>query len=291
MLDHLPLTMVQKSLYDWRYQESKHKMAKDNCAGQCTTVSKCDIFDFMAKYVGMTVIHPGGFAATRQLIKALEVSRNSRVIDIACGKGTTAILLAEKFGCEVVGVDIAPELIDVAVHLAKKKGLSGKITFQVGDALSLPFNDAEFDVAISQAMLVLIEDKVKAIQEAKRVIKPNGLAGWLELSWKKAIPPEFIRILSDVICAYCMTNVQTFDGWRKIFDAAGIPEVSVIPLDFSPSGGGIMSMLKDEGFFRTINILKNISKSPEIKARMQAMRRYFKDYKDYFACGIYTFRK
>jgi len=55
-------------------------------------------------------------------------------------------------------------------------------------------------------MLVLIEDKVRAIQEAKRVIRPNGSAGWLELTWKKPIPPEFLRILSDVICAYCMLD-------------------------------------------------------------------------------------
>ena len=266
-------------------------MKKDGCGEPGTTVSKCDIFDFMAKYVGLTVIHPGGFATTRQLIKALGVNRNSRVIDVACGKGTTAILLAEKLGCEVVGIDLAPELIDEAIQLTKKKGLSGKVTFHVADALDLPFSDGEFDIAVAQAMLVLMEDKVKAIQEAKRVIKPGGRAGWLELSWKKAIPPEFIRILSDVICAYCMINVQTFDGWRKIFDAAGVPEVGVIPLAFSPRRGGIFGMLKDEGFFRTISILRNISNNPEIKARMHAIRRSFKDYEDYFACGIYYFRK
>jgi arsenite methyltransferase len=266
-------------------------MEKARCPDQCTTVSKCDIFDFMAKYVGMTVIHPGGFAATRKLIKALGVNRKSRVIDIACGKGTTAILLAEKFGCQVVGIDLAPELIDQAVYLTKRKGLGDKTSFHVADALSLPFDDSEFDIAISQAMLVLIEDKIKTIQEAKRVIKPNGSAGWLELSWKKAIPPELVRILSDVICAYCMTNVQTFDGWRKIFRTAGISEVCVIPLDFKPRGGGIFTMFKDEGFFQTLRILRNISTNPEIKARMQAMQKCFKDYEDYFACGIYYFRK
>ena len=264
---------------------------KSGCLDPCTSASKCDIFDFMAKHVGMTVIHPGGFATTRQLIKTLGVRADSRVIDIACGKGTTAILLAEKFGCEVVGIDLCPELIDEAIHLTKKKALSGKVTYRVADALNLPFNEGEFDIAISQAMLVLVDDKVKAIQEANRVIKPNGSAAWLELSWKKPVPPEFIRILSDVICAYCMTNVQTFDGWRRIFSEAGIPEVTVIPLDFSPLDGGIFSMIKDEGLARTIRILRNISKNREIKARMQAINRYFKEYKDYFACGIYYFRK
>ena len=266
-------------------------MEKETCAGPCTSVAKCDIFDFMAKYVGMTVIHPGGFAATRKLISALGVGRGSRVIDIACGKGTTAILLAEEFGCEVVGIDLAPELIAEAERLARKKGLTDKIAFHVGDALSLPFKDAEFDIAVSQAMLVLVEDKVRAIQEARRVIKPHGSAGWLELSWRKPVPPEFLRILSEVICAYCMTNVQTFDGWREIFSAAGIRDVNVIPLEFSPRGGGLLAMLKDEGVSRTFRILRNISKNPEIKARMRTMRKYFEDYEEYFACGIYSFRK
>ncbi len=266
-------------------------MAQSGCAGECTTVSKCDIFDFMAKYVGMTVIHPGGFAATRRLIDTLKVNRESRVIDIACGKGTTAILLAEKFGCRVIGVDIAPELIDEAIHLTKKKRLSRLVSYQVGDALNLPFDDSEFDVAVSQAMLVLVEDKVKAIQEAKRVIKPGGTAGWLELSWKKPVPPEFIKILSDVICAYCMTNVRTFDGWREVFGAAGIGEINVVPLDFDPSGGGMVSMIKDEGFLRTIRILRNISRSPAVKSRMKTMRKYFAEYRDYFGCGVYSFRK
>jgi hypothetical protein len=50
-------------------------------------------------------------------------------------------------------------------------------------------------------------------------------------------------------------------------------------------------MLKDEGVSRTFRILRNISKNPEITARMRTVRRYFKDYGDYFACGIYFFRK
>ena len=140
-------------------------------------------------------------------------------------------------------------------------------------------------------MLVLVEDKVRAIQEADRVIKPGGAAGWLELSWKKPIPPEFIKILSDVICAYCMANVQTFDGWRDFFSDAGIRKLNVISLDFDPRGGGFVSMLKDEGVLRTIRILRNISRSPEIKSRMQTMRKYFAEYRDYFGCGIFYFRK
>ena len=56
------------------------------CAENCGSISRCDIFDFMARYVGMTVIHPGGYNATSQLLNALRISKNSHAIDIAAAK-------------------------------------------------------------------------------------------------------------------------------------------------------------------------------------------------------------
>lgn len=266
-------------------------MSDCNCNNKCISVAKCDIFEFMAKHVGMTVIHPGGFGATNQLLKYLSPSSNSKVIDIACGKGTTAIFIAERFGCNVTAIDIDAKLIEEAKYLTKKKGLKNKITYYVGDALKLPFNDNEFDIAVSQAMLVLIDDKVKAIKEANRVIKPGGKAGWLELSWKKEITKEFIEKVSTIICAYCMTNVSTYDGWKKIFTEAEITNIIVKPLDFTPNSGGLIGMIKDEGFLRAISIMFNIMNNKEIKNRVKIMNRFFKENREVFGCGIYCFQK
>jgi ubiquinone/menaquinone biosynthesis C-methylase UbiE len=245
----------------------------------------------MAKHVGITVIHQGGFDATEKLCSNLNIQADSRVIDIACGKGTTAMLVAEKYGCNVVAVDIDPQLIEEAKALAKKKGLENKITFLVGDALNLPFQNDEFDIAISQAMLVLVDDKIKAIQEAERVVKKGGIAGWLELSWKKEITEDFLQKVSSVICAYCMTNVLTFDGWKKVFSDAGITDLNVIPLDFQPNSGGFSSMVKDEGFWHAIRIAFNIMTNTEIRNRVKVMNKFFSDNSDVFSCGIYTFTK
>ena len=101
----------------------------NECKNDCNSVSKCDIFDFMAKYVGLTVIHPGGLKVTKQLADSLQINPQSKVIDIACGKGSTALYLAEKYECEVVGIDISEELIQVAKVLSKKKGLEDKVKF------------------------------------------------------------------------------------------------------------------------------------------------------------------
>lgn len=92
---------------------------------RCST-EKCDIFDFMARHVGMTVIHPGGFKATRMLLHALRLEQNNRVLDIACGKGTSALLLAKRYGCSVVGIDLAGDLVEEARDAARRRGLAGR---------------------------------------------------------------------------------------------------------------------------------------------------------------------
>ena len=257
---------------------------------QCEcTLEACDIFDFMANHVGMTVIHPGGFDATRKLAESCHLDNHTRVVDISCGKGTSAVYLAERYGCEVVGIDISDDLVAQATILAKKKGLEGKVAFRVGDALQLPFLDNEFDVAVSQAMLVLVADKRKAILEALRVTKPGGYLGWLELSWKKQPTADFLDAVSNVLCAYCMQNVSTFQGWEDLFKEAGINQLAIQSFDLGNTG--MMGMLGDEGFINTSKVMSKYMTNSRIRKRMKTMNRFFKEHTDYFGYGIYTGRK
>ena len=253
------------------------------------TIEACDIFDFMARYVGLTVIHPGGLKATQDLAESCHLGSHTKVVDIACGKGTSAIYLAEKYDCEVVGIDISEDLVFQAIKLAEKKGLERKATFLVGDALQLPFSDNEFDAAVSQAMLVLVSDKRRAIQEALRVVRPGGYLGWLELSWKQPPTTVFMDAVSNVLCAYCMKNVHTFQDWESLFKESGINSVKVQP--FSLERGGFASMLANEGLINMGRITYKYLTNAEIRKRMRTMNRFFKDHTDYFGYGVYTGKK
>jgi ubiquinone/menaquinone biosynthesis C-methylase UbiE len=259
------------------------------CESERCSVSKCDIFDFMAKHVGMTVIHPGGFKATRQLADCLSIKKESKVLDIACGKGTTALYLAKNYGCEVTGIDISEDLVREAKTLAREKKLENKVTFRVGDAMQLSFPDNTFDAAISQAMLVLVKDKTKTIEEAVRVVKQGGRAGWLELSWRKKIDAEFLDKVSNVLCAYCMTNVSTYSGWEKIFNHAGAGNLKIIK--GTNVSGTLMDRVKDEGLLNTMKMMYRTLKNKEIRDRSKKMNRFFKEYDEYFGLGIYIFEK
>ena len=58
--------------------------------------------------------HPGGTKLTERLGRILRVTPQTRVLDVAAGRGASAIFLAERFGCEVVGVDYSRKNVDAA---------------------------------------------------------------------------------------------------------------------------------------------------------------------------------
>jgi SAM-dependent methyltransferase len=249
------------------------------------TIEDCDIFDFMATHVGFTVLHPGGLQATHTLADACQIGPNTKVIDIACGKGTSAIFLAQNYGCRVVGVDISDELIAEGRSLVSRRGVSHLVELEQGDALDLPFADDEFDAAVSQAMLVLVKDKRKAIEEALRVTRPGGYVAWNELSWREEPTEWFLEQVSTVICAYCMLNVHTYKCWRQLFHEAGVRDLKTLefPMEFNAWGG----MLADEGIVNTGRIMLRFLANGRVRKRMNTMDRFFKENAHVVGYGIY----
>jgi ubiquinone/menaquinone biosynthesis C-methylase UbiE len=212
-----------------------------------------------------------------------------RVLDLGCGKGTTAIYLARKYGCDVTGIDLSDELVAQAISLARRARMGHRACFRIADAESLPFRDGEFDVVISQAVLVLVKDKSRVIREALRVTKPGGRVGWLELSWQRAPSPDFLQSVSDVLCAYCMQNVETFQDWQSRFREAGAAELSasLFPLP----AGSFHAMLRDEGLRNALGVTLRTLLRSSIRVRTQRMSQFFQAHADLFGYGIYVGRK
>jgi ubiquinone/menaquinone biosynthesis C-methylase UbiE len=101
--------------------------------------------------------------------------RRSKILDLACGSGRTALPLY-KLGYEVVGVDLTPEMIELAKLAANSENAS--ICYRVGDATSLNFADNDFDGALlSNNGLGSIpgnKDRLKTLHEINRVLKVGG---------------------------------------------------------------------------------------------------------------------
>jgi len=118
--------------------------------------------------------HVRGMLATAELASAAGVDPSTNVLDVGCGVGGPARALSSIFGCNVTGVDLSPAFIDAANYLTYRCGLSSRVSFQVGDALHLPFDRATFDVLFLQHVAMNIQDRAALYREVARVVRPGG---------------------------------------------------------------------------------------------------------------------
>ena len=78
--------------------------------------------------------HPGGTALSGYLGAALHLGPDQRVLDVASGQGTSAIYLAQCFGCTVLGIEYSHVAVECATQAAQTAGVAHLVTFEQGDA-------------------------------------------------------------------------------------------------------------------------------------------------------------
>ena len=111
----------------------------------------------------------------RRLMEAAGVQTGDRALDVGCGPGYFARMLAEAVGPDgsAVGIDAAPEMVEYASRKARRLS---NCRFQAGTAEALPFPDASFDVVVSSLVMHHLPDEVRlqAVGEMKRVLRSGG---------------------------------------------------------------------------------------------------------------------
>ena len=101
------------------------------------------------------------------MLNATEVGTETTILDVGCGSGGSSVLAKER-GANVHGIDVAEGLLSYAIQRVPKG------FFQVADIENLPYEDNMFDVIFAANSLQYSEDRIAALQELKRVCKPNG---------------------------------------------------------------------------------------------------------------------
>jgi ubiquinone/menaquinone biosynthesis C-methylase UbiE len=114
-----------------------------------------------------------------QLIRSSGITSGQTVLDVATGTGEPALTIAKIIGQngKVIGVDLSPEMIEVAKEEAASQGLTNVVDFQVikDESLSM-FDDNTFDSVVCRNGLMFMPDPVKALKAFLRVLKPGGKA-------------------------------------------------------------------------------------------------------------------
>jgi SAM-dependent methyltransferase len=188
---------------------------------------------------------PDEIEARAAYLDLLGVKAGDRVLDVGCGSGVVTRDIARRGGPagRAVGIDPSPQLLMVARELAEGAGLGGGVEFREGSALSLPFPDGAFDVAVAVTVLSHTPGGESAIAEMARVVRPGGRVGVFDLDTDMTSVTHPDRALTRRIVA-AASDATAVDGWLArrmplLFTSAGLEDVRVrgfFPLETDPRG-------------------------------------------------------
>jgi sarcosine/dimethylglycine N-methyltransferase len=127
------------------------------------------------EYVGQE-----SFMSAREILdlaRAAGVDARTRVLDLCCGSGGPALLLARQTGCRIVGVDRSSEATHLARTSAEHQGLDRRATFIVAEALCHPIDAASFDAVLLYETMLAFEDKRRLVRVVRKLLRPGGRFG------------------------------------------------------------------------------------------------------------------
>ena len=185
-------------------------------AGNLQIPSCCSAFyeqDWVQQFADES-FHPGGAELTRRTTAAMDLPAAASVLDIGCGSGTTAILLATEFDLDVTGVDTSVSNIERAAHRAGDLAIS----FLAMDVHTLPFEDNAFDGIVSECVFSLLADKPAALAEMSRVLKPGGHIGLTDMAVFGQLPDRIAEVIAPWTC---LSDAMDEKSYRSLFSAAG----------------------------------------------------------------------
>lgn len=172
--------------------------------------------------------------ATVLLRRAAPKSRE-RVLDVACGTGIVARSAAPLVGADgqVIAVDMNPAMLTVARTLPAPSGAT--ITWQEGNAMSLPFPDGTFDLVLCQHGLQFVPDRMVAVREMRRVLAPGGRALVIVLQALTRHPVfevlmESVALHLSLPILAVMTPFALYDSdeLQTLFTVAGFKKVEIL---------------------------------------------------------------
>ena len=177
----------------------------------------------------------------------------TKALDIATGTADIAIKLGSIPNCEVVGVDISEQMLNIGRNKIRKKNLQKSVSLQNGDAENLNYNDNFFDLITIGFGVRNFQDLEKGLGESFRVLKPNGAMIVLETSvpenkiirllysfFTRTYIPLMASIFSKdkLAYTYLLNSAESFpsgEKFKKILEKVGFKNISIRPKLFGSS--------------------------------------------------------
>lgn len=156
-------------------------------------------FDLLIEsHLGLDRQGPGSADMTLKALSFVEhLDSNSKVADIGCGTGGQTMALAQNIDCQITGVDMVADFVDIFNHNAKKLNLDDRVHGIVADALDLPFEQEALDLIWSEGMIDSL-GFAKTLAYWNRFLKKDGYVAVTSPSWlSKEHPDEIAKFWID----------------------------------------------------------------------------------------------
>ncbi len=169
------------------------------------------------------------------------------LLDIGCGMGQPALLLAEETGCSVVGVDATPGMVAAGRRQAADSAAADRVSFRHSDATELPFPAGSFDRALMLEVATHLPDtaaggKRAAFAEAARCLRPSGLLALVDMV-EPAAEPGARRWMDAVPSAHLCTRRRLLE----LLGAVGFEVLDVVDISEHTRHSGLRSQAALEG--------------------------------------------
>ena len=175
--------------------------------------------DSILKYelvYGTNFVSPGGARCATRLIKKLDLPAYARVLDVGCGLGGSAFLMAQDFGLDVDAIDLSENMLALARERLAQTGLKNRVQLRNQDCLEL-YVQNYYDAIYSRDVFLHIHDKQKLFSNVYTALKPSGKLLFTDYCCdEKPWQSDFSAYVENRGYHLC-----TVSDYRKLLDVAG----------------------------------------------------------------------
>nr|WP_321253943.1 methyltransferase domain-containing protein [uncultured Ruegeria sp.] len=185
------------------------------------------VINFLEELWGEGFLSPGGPEEVARVVEGIDL-KGKHILDIGCGSGAIAVLMAQNFGAgKVTGIDVEAPVCAAARERVKRAGLEEKVEILEVTPGPMPFEDGTFDVVFSKDSIIHIPDKAAMAAEAFRVLKPGGrfaASDWLT-NHDEDMSPEMAHYVKMEALEFQMASPSKY---RTAMEAAGFEGVELV---------------------------------------------------------------
>ena len=168
---------------------------------------------------------PGGKDTINWILRNSFVCKESRILEIGSNTGFSSLEVARLLKCQVLGIDIVPEAVATAKQelLLDTPEIQKCVRFKVASAYDIPCKENSVDLIISGGSTSFMDNKSKAVEEMRRVLKPWGFCSVTNLFYHTKPPKQILEDVSKTIGV--KINYMTSDDWVDIYTKNNLFEV------------------------------------------------------------------